>query len=361
MAAKRISKLDSKEALTYTVLKGEGSTIWGGYRRELVTQKLSILEENLMVCSRCAGIMRDACSIKGGLAQVCGGCLGGETESQPVGPIRATVVKLSCRCPRMEKGCEWEGTLGEMDCHLDECNQFIVQCPFVKYGCKKELKRGGLEEHRKEAKEYHTEVVSVFMADKVEKLEEEKRQQTNLIENLQLVLSEFVEMKEYIKINGTTWRIENRHDLKNKIYGLRSQPQNAVAGMEAERTDKYQGDAVQSNWDGPYLDGPRFLVHSYYYFYPRLTIENDPNANLQLISHNIKQCDRYVIWPFEGKCKIIFVNHENEKDPWMYEMNFQVDRGGEMNVTNIPFDVLLDEKYNKDNCLVMKILIKPHP
>ena len=299
MAAKSCSKLDIMEQLVYTAVQGETSGKWGGYKRELITQNLTMLEESLVVCSICAGIMHNACSIEGGLAQVCESCMEDDTTNQPVGLIRTIVAKLGCRCPLLDRECEWIGTLSGIVQHMGECDQFIVQCPYIKYGCKGQLKRGELETHRKDAKEYHTEVVSVFMADKVEKLEEEKKQQTVIIQKLESALDEFIQLKDYLKLNGIVWTIGNRYDVINKIYQLRGQPQTAVPVQANPKN--YTGDAIFSNWDGVNLQGPRFLIHTFYYFYPILSIQSDPNATLSITSLDIRQCGQYIQWPFTGK------------------------------------------------------------
>ena len=373
MAEKGFSELDNMEDLVYTAIQAESGVRWGGYKRELITQNLSMLEESIVVCSVCAGIMHSACSIKGGLAQVCESCVGEDTAHQPVGPIRAIVAKLGCRCPLLDRDCEWTGTLGSMVHHMSECNQFIVQCPYIKYGCKRELKRGELEKHRKETKEFHTEVLSIFMADKVERLEEEKKQQTAVIQRieeekkqqtaviqkLESALDEFIQMKDYFKLNGIVWTVVNRHDIINKIYQLRSQPQTAVANQENLNAANYTGDAIYSQWNGTVLQGPRFVIHTFYYFYPTLTTQVNPNATLTISSYNIAQCTQYVQWPFTGKCKIVLVNQENPEDSWIYEKeNFQVQNGGSFQI-NLPFDTLLDEKYNKDGTFVFRIFINP--
>ena len=169
----------------------------GGYKKELVTQNLTVMEESLVVCSVCRGIMHETCSIKSGLAQVCESCVG-EEDSHQIASIRSTISKLICKCPLSERSCDWEGTLGGLVEHMKECNELIVQCPYIKYGCKEECKRGKLEEHRKEAKGYHTEVVSIFMADKVD-------QKASKIQELEAVVKEFSYLKNYLKLNGIIW------------------------------------------------------------------------------------------------------------------------------------------------------------
>ena len=227
--------------------------------------------------------MYETCSIKGGLAQVCESCIGEEVSHHPVASIRSTISKLVCKCALYERGCEWEGRLGGLVEHMEECNEFIVQCPYIKYGCKRECKRGNLEEHRKEAKEYHTEVVSVFMADKVDSLEKEKKEQAVRIEQqavriqeLELVVKEFSFLKDYLKLNGIVWKITNRNVIVNKMYQLLGEVHTAEGTVRDNTV--HGGDANYSQWNGTIVQGPRFVVHSFYHLYPILTIQKKPNA-----------------------------------------------------------------------------------
>ena len=86
---------------------------------------------------------------------------------------------------------------------------------------------------------------------------------------------------------------------------------------------------------------------------PQYNQNNDSMANLNNI----------MTWPLTGKCETILVNQTDPEESWIYtKENFQVESEGTVNIADIPFGVLLDEKYNKDNTLVMKILIDPfHP
>ena len=339
------------------------------------------------MCSVCRGIMYETCSIRGGLAQVCESCIGEEVSHHPVASIRSTISKLVCKCALYERGCEWEGRLGGLVEHMEECNEFIVQCPYIKYGCKRECKRGDLEEHRKEAKEYHTEVVSVFMADKVDSLEKEKKeqavriqeqavrieQQAAKIQKIDVVVREFSFLKDYLKLNGIIWTITNRNLIVNKMHQLLGEPQTAK-GTARDNT-VHGGDANYSQWNGTNAQGPRFVVHSFYHLYPILTIQKKPYAilNLQVILHQNNQhgMNRFpqssasgyvdtIEWPLTGKCEIILVDQTNVERSWKFTKdNFQVQNGDNVNITYIPFDILLNEKYNKDNTFVLKILIDP--
>ena len=146
---------------------------------------------------------------------------------------------------------------------MEECSEFIVQCPYIKYGCKKECKRGELETHRKEAKEYHTEVVSVFMTDKVDSLEKEKKEQAAKIQELEAVVNEFSYLKDYLKLNGIVWRITNRDAIVNRIHQLWSEPETAA------NTDKRE--YAYDLYDGMTIYGPRFAVQSFYDLHPTLS------------------------------------------------------------------------------------------
>ena len=376
MVEKRVSKLDKKEDLVFMDKKDKSYNKRGGYKKELVTQNLTVMEESLVVCSVCRGIMHETCSIKGGLAQVCESCVG-EEDSHQIASIRSTISKLVCKCPLSERGCDREGTLGGLVEHMKECNELIVQCPYIKYGCKEECKQGKLEEHRKEAKEYHTEVVSIFMADKVD-------QQASKIQELEAVVKEFSYLKNYLKLNGIIWTITNRDKIVNLIHQIRGEPQTAMSALHDITV--HAGDANYSSWNGTTAEGTKFVIHSFYYLHPTLTIENELNASLSLQvmpqqrdqqgyydedydpqynqnNNSMANLDNIMTWPLTGKCETILINHTKPEESWIYKKeNFQVESEGTVNIADIPFGVLLDEKYNRDNTLVMKILIDPfHP
>ena len=151
MAEKRVSKLDKIGDLVFVDKKDKSYNKRGGYKKELVTQNLTVMEESLVVCSVCRGIMHETCRIKGGLAQVCESCVG-EEDSHQIASIRSTISKLVCKCPLSERGCDWEGTLGGLVEHMKECNELIVQCPYIKYGCKEECKRENLRNTERKRK-----------------------------------------------------------------------------------------------------------------------------------------------------------------------------------------------------------------
>ena len=55
------------------------------------------------------------------------------------------VKGLKVKCPNWEKGCRWQGGLGDTAQHIDtNCQMEAVPCPI---GCKKKIVRGRLQEH----------------------------------------------------------------------------------------------------------------------------------------------------------------------------------------------------------------------
>ena len=65
--------------------------------------------------------------------------------------FRRKVMQLGVRCSNKSQGCDWEGTLGDLDRHLQcgsqagECRFISVQCPFNCGGC---VLRGNLGKHK---------------------------------------------------------------------------------------------------------------------------------------------------------------------------------------------------------------------
>ncbi|KAI6647241.1 TRAF-like protein [Oopsacas minuta] len=68
----------------------------------------------------------------------------GEEQTHPNIYVRDTVLSLKCSCPLSQRGCEWLGTLGECENHLDVCSYVHKKC---KLGCEIVLPRHELKIH----------------------------------------------------------------------------------------------------------------------------------------------------------------------------------------------------------------------
>ena len=58
----------------------------------------------------------------------------------------ARVCNLKVKCPHKQRGCQWQGKLGEVEKHIEiDCERVIVECKHV--GCNLDMERGQLLAH----------------------------------------------------------------------------------------------------------------------------------------------------------------------------------------------------------------------
>lgn len=159
--------------LLYVPLSGGG---YGGYRLEILKQNLSPMEQTLVVCSCCKGVMREASFSSG--RNTCLNCCPQNEQSAPVDSIREIVMKLPCRCPVDSEGCVWSGAIDQIETHLDSCEYNLVPCPFADYGCETGLiRRLEIPLHLKEFSAQH-------LLGRIMKVEEENKRAFRDIELL---------------------------------------------------------------------------------------------------------------------------------------------------------------------------------
>ena len=99
MAIKEISEDQLIELLCIS----QQESGFGGYKRELLVQNLSVLEENLVVCPKCKGIMRDA-SVWNGLTS-CFDCSENSMCSSKSDLLRDNIAIMQTKCPLYDRGC----------------------------------------------------------------------------------------------------------------------------------------------------------------------------------------------------------------------------------------------------------------
>ncbi|KAI6651551.1 TNF receptor-associated factor 4-like [Oopsacas minuta] len=336
--------IDSKEKLALTPVVGILNT-YGGYKRELITKTLSFMEQTLLICSKCSGIMREACNIGGGGAMVCEACVGVGEGALPVGAVRTMISILTCRCPLKFRGCRWEGTVAEIPQHLDECDRLIVQCPYSMYGCGKNEKRGEMERHKVDGREYHNELMSIFMLNRIELLETDREQQAIAIQNLQDRINIMSEEREFMKFNGIVWKIKNREMIKMKLLQLEASP-----NKSSSRVLNSQFNLLDRNT----FIGPKFELDSYTLI-PQLVLIDSKTISLNLNSTE-KEKDS-ILMDLKVICKAILLNGHNTSKNWVRKSNtFQF--GGSISVLDIPSSVLLGQDYNNSGIIVLKLLFK---
>ena len=118
---------------------------YGGYSKDILTENLTEREKDILICTVCNVIMKEA-SISEIGEQFCSCCCvyGRKTPNLA---IMKTINLLKCSCPLIERGCKWLGTLEGCENHLDTCGYVYKEC---KLKCGEVLRREELESHEKE-------------------------------------------------------------------------------------------------------------------------------------------------------------------------------------------------------------------
>ncbi|KAI6650763.1 TNF receptor-associated factor 6-like isoform X3 [Oopsacas minuta] len=126
--AEKLADSEGREDLVY--IKAEDGS-YRGWRVDLLIDKLSNkMEEKILLCSNCRGMLRDACVYEGDLK--CGVCIPEGVAWQPVKMNRESVSDKMISCPLKKRGCEWSDRVSTVIHHLAECEFFPVLCPL---GC----------------------------------------------------------------------------------------------------------------------------------------------------------------------------------------------------------------------------------
>ena len=143
---KTYNSIDTKDILLL-VERENGN--FGGYNMNLLLDSLSPLEVQLLVCTRCKGVMNEACQVGEDQLHMCEGCMGEGDEFQPMKLSRNSVPGLKSKCPLNTRGCTWVGNLSETEEHLEVCQEFVISCSS---DCGVILKRSELDTHALECR-----------------------------------------------------------------------------------------------------------------------------------------------------------------------------------------------------------------
>ena len=131
---------NNTDELLYVKLTKKGVTKYCGYREDYLSQNLTEMEQELIVCKECIGIMREPSIYNGNTT-----CLvcSERPELNSVKGIQNSVSKLNIKCPLL-RDCSWNGNLSEADHHLNTCVHFLIECA----KCKQILPRGETDTHK---------------------------------------------------------------------------------------------------------------------------------------------------------------------------------------------------------------------
>ncbi|KAI6647361.1 TNF receptor-associated factor 4-like [Oopsacas minuta] len=134
---------DKLQLDTISLLLVEKDGLLGGYRPELLKENIPTHFENFVICSKCGGLMREACETSNPQIFMCGVCAGSEHKNSLI-PNNNIIINMIIYCPLKCRGCEWEGSISSADTHLDTCDYFNLECSL---SCGVVLKRMDMEIH----------------------------------------------------------------------------------------------------------------------------------------------------------------------------------------------------------------------
>ena len=118
---------DDIDKLLFIEVIESGQMSYPGFKVEYLAQKLSDLGRELVSCTKCFGIARDAFHI--GEEIFCQSCCIEQRQCASVAQkVRNSVAKLRIRCPLL-RDCNWIGCLLEGEMYLRECDYILIGCP----------------------------------------------------------------------------------------------------------------------------------------------------------------------------------------------------------------------------------------
>lgn len=126
MATNRVKTLEHEIGRDLCRVRGEAGE-YRGYQKDILTENFSLRDDAFMGCSRCQGIMREACFSSSG-EQFCSCCKSGSEETYPSVSVRNMVLSLKCSCPLLVRGCDWLGNVRDCETHLDTCEYVQETC-----------------------------------------------------------------------------------------------------------------------------------------------------------------------------------------------------------------------------------------
>ena len=138
--ATKADRPDNSNDLLYVKKVIQEKEVYCGYKGDYLAQNLTKMEQTLVVCKKCTGIMREPSFMEG--ETTCFVCSNKPSKQNLVKELESSISILEIRCPTLRE-CEWKGQLSEATIHLTGCLHFIVKCK----QCKQIFPRGDLNDH----------------------------------------------------------------------------------------------------------------------------------------------------------------------------------------------------------------------
>lgn len=112
-----------------------------------------------LCCKLCQSLPADPCRVDSqALSVFCKSCASRKFMTNNIHPdtqCKEQIAQLHLICPNSALGCEWEGKLGQLEIHRDECYKETVQCTYGDIGCEATMHRDEMEKHNDECRQKH--------------------------------------------------------------------------------------------------------------------------------------------------------------------------------------------------------------
>ncbi|XP_011408006.1 PREDICTED: TNF receptor-associated factor 4-like, partial [Amphimedon queenslandica] len=102
------------------------------------------------------------------------------------GRVERGIKSLKVYCTNTDSGCQWMGTINDIDAHLETCPKAIIPCEYNTVGCDKGMKREEQEKHNEESITAHLQLTKEQLEVTNDQLELKNEQLQTTNEHLQL-------------------------------------------------------------------------------------------------------------------------------------------------------------------------------
>ena len=268
------------ELLYEPVSKSNENLVLGGYKKDLLIRELTELEEKMLICRVCGGVMREDCFTQHEDVKK-------EGAYADTGIVGETIAGLRIQCPLYNQGCCWVDVIPEVHKHLDNCAYRAKSCIYSEYGCTALIQQGKIESHLRDSCNEH-----------MLQLLQQVRKCTLLLD------------KSNLEIESLAARnFELEATLKQRTKYLQAQ----VDAVEMSNKIRAGGitwvfrDIVQQIQDKAKIWGPHFYVDGYK-FQVMLVFGHEDSASLALFLCLVRgERDQDLQWPFKlDKEKFVF-------------------------------------------------------
>ncbi|KAI6647223.1 TNF receptor-associated factor 4 [Oopsacas minuta] len=315
-----------------------------GYKQDLLVNSLTEIEVEFYVCTECHGVMRNACQLGNEQTPACELCVGEGVPSQMMMKSRKRILELRAICPMETRGCTWNGFISEIECHLNLCEEFVVQCN----NCVVKLKRREVDNHnlneclKRNVNCTHCQAVIIF---------KDLNQHYGVCDEYLIVCSNNCkttirrkQLNSHIDTNCPNKIVEcpyrkfgcmkevkrcelERHTVTNQIQHLESKTSFAISRMEQMEERIIAFTKIVERWSY-HVILRNVIRHNFLQFKQEPTMNKHihwydsitfTTVSVTIIMDYDQHRSPLAKWPFEGRFKLTLLDNKNKDKSLVYE------------------------------------------